>query len=110
MQKKISSVTNIISPTVRTPFREPLRNMKMLRRNRINDGDIEEMAFLSPRVLIQVLCTFPEDLINEVSPQSSILRKSARVPLVMILSCYGAFSGYVTVIMKCAGELVSSDM
>ena len=106
----IDSVTEVISPNVMTPFRSPLRSMKTLRRNRIFDGNVEEMAFLSPRVLIQVLCIFPEDLINEVSSQSGILRKTARIPLVMMLLCCGVFVGYVTVLMKCAGELVSSNM
>ena len=68
------------------------------------------MAFLSPRVLIQILCIFPQDLLNEVSARSSILRKTVRIPLVMILLCCAAFACYVNMLLKCAGELLKSDM
>lgn len=90
-----------------TPYRAPLRDMKLLRKNRIFDGDIEEMAYMSPRVLIQVMYIFPENLILEVSPDSSILRKTVRLPLIMILLCAGVVQGYLNVVFKCTGELIA---
>ena len=90
-----------------TPYRSPLRDMKLLRKNRIFDGDIEEMAYMSPRVLIQVMYIFPKNLILEVSPDSSILRKTVRLPLIMILLCAGVVQGYLNVVFKCTGELVA---
>ena len=61
-------------------------------------------------MLIQILCIFSEDMILEVSPSSALLRKTVRVPLVMILIGAGLAGGYFNVLVKCTGELLTGDI
>ena len=93
-----------------TPARSPLKTIKKLRRYAIETGDKEEVAGQSPRRLIQILCIFSEEVIREASPNSALLRKTVRVPLVMILIGAGLAGGYFNVLVKCTGELLTGDI
>ena len=59
-----------------------------------------------PRLLIRVLTIFPKELLLEISPSSERIRKSARLPMVSLLSCTGLLAGYSAVLFKYFAELV----
>ena len=65
----------------------------------------KELPRQIPRVLIQILCIFPRTLVNEVSPRSECIRKSARMPMLFLLVCSGLLGGYSVTLFKLLGEL-----
>ena len=52
-----------------------------------------------------MLRMFPKSLINEVSPDSELLRKTAKLPMFFILVCDGLIGGIATTFFKMCGEL-----
>ena len=90
-----------------TPLREPLRNMKAIRKNAITDGEIEEVAFLPPIVLIKILCIFPRDIISEISSRSAKLNATVRLPLAMNLLSCGIIHSFAALFFKSFGELIT---
>ena len=85
-------------------LKEPLRDMKKLRKNAITDGGVEEVAFLPPIVLINILCIFPREIISEISSKSVNLHTKVRLPFLLILLSAGIFGSYAAVFIKCGGE------
>ena len=48
---------------------------------------------------------FPKDIIEEVSPQSAWIRRTAKVPMFFILISTGLIGGIATTFFKMVGEL-----
>ena len=65
-----------------------------------------EVAPQVPRLLIRVLTLFPKELILEISPQSKVIRKTAKLPMLCLLVCTGLLGGYSTVLFKFFTELL----
>ena len=110
MAGNLRKIDSTASLDVKTPARSPLKAIKKLRKSALISGDNEEVATQPPRVLIQILCIFPENMIDEVSSRSATLRKTVRVPLVMILISCGLVGGYFNVLVKCTGELITGEL
>lgn len=70
-----------------------------------NDDEVTPKQTV-PRLLIRVLTIFPKELISEISERSELIRKTAKVPMLALLSCTGYLGGYSTTLFKFFGEVV----
>ena len=59
-----------------------------------------------PRLLIRILTLFPEELIKEISDRSDKLRKTAKLPMLFLLTGSGWLAGYSAAYFKLFGELL----
>ena len=59
-----------------------------------------------PRLLIRILSLFPEELIKEISDRSDSLRKTAKLPMLYLLTSSGWLAGYSAAYFKLFGELL----
>ena len=59
--------------------------------------------------MIKILSIFPKELIDEVSPRCSLLRKTIKVPLITLLAGAGLVQAEFNVLCKAIGEILTGD-
>ena len=73
-----------------------------------SEVQLEKMRPL--RKLIQIISSFPKDVINEVSPNTaSRIKPYVKVPMILIMGVCGIMAGITSIFFKFLGELVESD-